>query len=51
MGLGPVGVILSTMTDGFDVGKTVLKDLESGTLNVVSNRKDALQLIKERGDL
>ncbi|KAL4239315.1 hypothetical protein ACF0H5_000132 [Mactra antiquata] len=49
VGTGPVGVILGTMTDGFDVGKTVLKDLDTGLLDTISNREDALQLLQRRG--
>lgn len=48
-GRGPVGVILTTMTDGFDVGKTVLQDLQDEKLNVQGDRDKALELLKERG--
>lgn len=48
-GRGPVGVILGTMTDGFEVGKVILKDLQEGKLQVKSGREDALQLLQERG--
>lgn len=49
VGRGPVGVILTTMTDGFDVGKVVLKDLDSNTLEVKSEREGAFKILKDRG--
>ena len=49
VGRGPVGVILTTMTDGFDVGKVVLKDLDSNTLEVKSEREEAFKILKDRG--
>ncbi|XP_045212536.2 NADPH:adrenodoxin oxidoreductase, mitochondrial-like [Mercenaria mercenaria] len=48
-GRGPVGVILGTMTDGFEVGKLVLKDIEDGMLQVNTGRDNALQLLQDRG--
>ena len=44
-----MGVILTTMTDGFDVGKVVLKDLDSNTLEVKSEREEAYEILKNRG--
>ncbi|XP_041363674.1 NADPH:adrenodoxin oxidoreductase, mitochondrial-like [Gigantopelta aegis] len=51
VGLGPVGVILTTMTDGFEKGKLVLKDIEEGRLdNSGKNGRDqALDILKQRG--
>ena len=49
---GPTGVILSTMTDGFETGKIILKDLESGQLQVTPNHKGQeaiLPVLKEKG--
>ena len=37
------------MTDGFDVGKVVLKDLDSNTLEVKSEREEAFKILKDRG--
>lgn len=48
-GRGPVGVILGTMTDGFEVGKIILKDLKEGKLQVKSGRDAALKLLHDRG--
>ena len=50
MGRGPVGVILGTMTDGFDVGKIVVKDIESGELPIKADRDKALTLLQHRGN-
>lgn len=43
---GPVGVILNTMTWGFETGKVILKDIEDGALS--SEGKQGNQIIKER---
>ena len=51
MGRGPVGVILTTMTDGFEVGKTVLKDIESNSLETRSGREEAFNILKSRGKI
>jgi len=50
-GTGPVGVILSTMTVGFDVGRAVLKDLQEGKLTVRAGRDAALETLKHRGEI
>ncbi|XP_069125028.1 NADPH:adrenodoxin oxidoreductase, mitochondrial-like [Argopecten irradians] len=40
---GPVGVILTTMTNGFDVGKAVIQDLSNGVLSVTGKQgKDGI---------
>lgn len=49
MGRGPVGVILTTMTDGFEVGKLVLKDIENNSLETRSNREESLNILRSRG--
>ena len=51
VGRGPVGVILTTMTDGFEVGKTVLKDIENNVLEAKSARTEALNMLKSKGKL
>ena len=48
MGRGPVGVILTTMTDGFEVGKLVLKDIESSTLEIKDGREQAFKILKDK---
>ncbi|XP_060552170.1 NADPH:adrenodoxin oxidoreductase, mitochondrial-like [Ruditapes philippinarum] len=48
-GRGPVGVILGTMTDGFEVGKLILKDIEDNKLHLQAGRDGALQLLQDRG--
>lgn len=49
---GPVGVILTTMTDGFDTGKCVLHDLSEGKLDVIGKRgkEQVLPSIQELGN-
>ncbi|XP_062615364.1 NADPH:adrenodoxin oxidoreductase, mitochondrial-like isoform X3 [Saccostrea cucullata] len=42
---GPVGVILNTMTGGFETGKIILKDLEDGV--ITSEGKQGNKMIKE----
>lgn len=49
VGTGPVGVILTTMTDGFEVGKQVLQDLKAGTITTRSGRDSIFQLLQQRG--
>ena len=48
---GPVGVILTTMTDGFETGKLVLKDLADGVLQVQgkSGKEAILQALESTG--
>ncbi|XP_052760627.1 NADPH:adrenodoxin oxidoreductase, mitochondrial-like [Mya arenaria] len=48
-GRGPVGVIVNTMSDGFDVGKTVLHDLQQGILPVHVGRNAALDILMAQG--
>ena len=42
-------MIVSTMTDGFNVGKCVLKDIETGANSVMSKRDQAVQTLQDRG--
>ncbi|XP_050393659.1 NADPH:adrenodoxin oxidoreductase, mitochondrial [Patella vulgata] len=51
VGLGPVGVILSTMTDGFNTGKLILKDIESGHIRHIpkSGKEEILPVLNEKG--
>ncbi|KAH3862064.1 hypothetical protein DPMN_025023 [Dreissena polymorpha] len=49
VGRGPVGVINNTMADGFEVGKTMLKDIQSGLLTIKSQRQAIMDLLKQRG--
>ncbi|XP_070579755.1 NADPH:adrenodoxin oxidoreductase, mitochondrial-like isoform X1 [Ptychodera flava] len=50
---GPTGVILSTMTDGFETGKSVVQDIESGELDIKSTvdkgRDKLLDIIEKKG--
>ncbi|XP_059160375.1 NADPH:adrenodoxin oxidoreductase, mitochondrial-like isoform X2 [Physella acuta] len=48
VGNGPVGVILGTMTDGFETGKVILQDINSGSLESkeTSNRDNLIGNIK-----
>ena len=48
VGSGPVGVILTTMTDGFEVGKLVLKDIENNTIHIKDGREDAFKILKDK---
>lgn len=43
---GPVGVILNTMTWGFETGKVILKDIEDGA--ITSEGKQGNQIIKDK---
>lgn len=43
---GPVGVILNTMTWGFETGKIILKDIEDGAIS--SEGKQGNQIIKDK---
>lgn len=43
---GPVGVILNTMTWGFETGKVILKDIEDGAIS--SEGKQGNQFIKDK---
>ena len=43
---GPVGVILNTMTWGFETGKVILKDIEDGAIS--SEGKQGNQIIKDK---
>ncbi|XP_022314731.2 NADPH:adrenodoxin oxidoreductase, mitochondrial-like [Crassostrea virginica] len=43
---GPVGVILNTMTEGFETGKRILKDIEEGVVS--SEGKPGSQAIREK---
>uniref|UniRef100_A0A8W8LU04 NADPH:adrenodoxin oxidoreductase, mitochondrial n=1 Tax=Magallana gigas TaxID=29159 RepID=A0A8W8LU04_MAGGI len=43
---GPVGVILNTMTWGFETGKVILKDIEDGAIS--SEGKHGNQIIKDK---
>ncbi|XP_071547272.1 NADPH:adrenodoxin oxidoreductase, mitochondrial isoform X2 [Panulirus ornatus] len=52
IGTGPVGVILSTMTSGFNTGKAVVADIEAGLVNILEPRGgkiDVLNILKKRG--
>ncbi|KAL3876670.1 hypothetical protein ACJMK2_034475 [Sinanodonta woodiana] len=51
VGRGPVGVILSTMTDGFDVGKVILKDLAEDHIPNLGRPgfQGAMKILEERG--
>ena len=51
VGRGPVGVILTTMTDGFEVGKTVLKDMQNNVLEAKSGRMEAFDVLKSKGKI
>ena len=47
---GPVGVILTTMTNGFDVGKLILSDLADGKLQLdTSGKADILRHLEKTG--
>lgn len=48
---GPVGVILTTMTDGFETGKLVLKDLADGKLDYKGKdgKSSILSFLKSKG--
>ncbi|XP_060076511.1 NADPH:adrenodoxin oxidoreductase, mitochondrial-like [Ylistrum balloti] len=48
---GPVGVILTTMTNGFDIGKTVIQDLSNGVLEVSGKqgKEDILPQLQKSG--
>ncbi|XP_074649516.1 NADPH:adrenodoxin oxidoreductase, mitochondrial-like [Tubulanus polymorphus] len=50
---GPVGVILSTMTDGFETGKAIVSDIEKGILKRYpsdhSAKYEITSLLKEKG--
>ena len=49
---GPIGVIVSTMNDGFETGMTVVEDLKSEQLQprTLHVGKDAiLDILKEQG--
>ena len=49
---GPIGVIVSTMNDGFETAKNVVNDLHNGTVITSSNHKghDAvLPLLEQAG--
>lgn len=43
---GPVGVILNTMTWGFETGKVILKDIGDGAIS--SEGKQGNQIIKDK---
>lgn len=47
---GPVGVILGTMTDGFDTGKVILQDIENGVLQTqeTDKREKLIDKIKSK---
>lgn len=50
---GPVGVIVSTMNDAFETGKSILGDLNSGVLQVSPNQigKEAIfNILKSQGN-
>ena len=50
---GPVGVIVSTMTDAFETGASIIEDLESGALQAETHHtgKEAIQtLLTHRGN-
>lgn len=47
IGTGPQGT--ATTTNGGDIGKLVMKDFESGELEVKSDRQSAINLLKQRG--
>ncbi|XP_046549987.1 NADPH:adrenodoxin oxidoreductase, mitochondrial-like isoform X2 [Haliotis rubra] len=51
VGRGPVGVILNTMTDGFDTGKVILKDMEEGQLETTGKQGHAevKDILTQRG--
>ena len=50
---GPVGVIVSTMTDAFETGASIIEDLKSGALQAETHHtgKEAIQtLLTHRGN-
>ncbi|ESO87175.1 hypothetical protein LOTGIDRAFT_229321 [Lottia gigantea] len=51
VGSGPVGVILSTMSDGFNTGKLIVSDMNSGLIpNIQKSGKDGiLPILREKG--
>ncbi|OWF50606.1 NADPH:adrenodoxin oxidoreductase, mitochondrial [Mizuhopecten yessoensis] len=48
---GPVGVILTTMTNGFETGKTIIHDISNGTLELSGKqgKNDILPLLQKSG--
>lgn len=49
---GPVGVILSTMTSGFNTGKIIVSDIETGELDTSepkSGKVEILKMLAEKG--
>ena len=49
---GPVGVIVSTMTDAFETGKQIVDDLTSGVLTASPEHKgrhDIVAYLKNKG--
>ncbi|KAK3089609.1 hypothetical protein FSP39_004976 [Pinctada imbricata] len=50
---GPVGVILTTMTDGFETGKLVLQDLNSGLLQTedVQGKEAVIEALRIKSNL
>ena len=51
IGTGPVGVIVTTMTSSFGVGKLVAEDLAAGRLGSRTSDPDQLlETIRSRGE-
>ena len=51
---GPVGVIVSTMTDAFETGKMIVTDISSGELQPTADhvgKQSILQIVQEKGEL
>lgn len=47
---GPVGVILSTMTSGFNTGKAVVADLEAGVKDQMKGGREVIKrLLADKG--
>lgn len=49
---GPIGVILSTMTDGFDTGKVIIEDLNNGIIQPSSSHGGygaLMEVLNEKG--
>ena len=49
---GPTGVIATTMNDSFDTARTLLQDLDSGALDLLTAKtgsQEVAALLEERG--